>query len=142
MTVNGSPAVVAAGAVSAAGGTQERLEAVAATLAGAPGEAEIAASLTAIAAADDALCAVKTAMQMGTPYQLMLIDSHMPMVDGCELAAEFSQLQLSTPMVMSAWSASCSVHGNPPLASLKLLAKRLDFSCLARISTAARANSG
>jgi exonuclease SbcC len=45
----------AAGAVSAAGGTQERLEAVAATLAGAPDEAEIAASLTAIAAADDAL---------------------------------------------------------------------------------------
>lgn len=45
----------AAGAMSAAEGTQERLEAVAATLAGAPGEAEIAASLTAIAAADDAL---------------------------------------------------------------------------------------
>lgn len=55
---------------------------------------------TVAASADDALCAVKTAMQMGTPYQLMLIDSHMPMVDGCELAAEFSQLQLSTPMVM------------------------------------------
>jgi DNA repair protein SbcC/Rad50 len=46
---------VAAGAMSAAGGTQERLEALAATLAGAPGEPEIAASLRAIAAADEAL---------------------------------------------------------------------------------------
>jgi DNA repair protein SbcC/Rad50 len=45
----------AAGAASAAGGTQERLEAVAATLAGTPGEAEIAESLKTIAAADETL---------------------------------------------------------------------------------------
>ena len=52
------------------------------------------------ASASHAVMMLETASQQGSPYQLLLIDSRMPGMDGFDLLAKITEMSMKTPVVM------------------------------------------